>query len=195
MKRIMTGFTMLLSCLMLIAGGCASNEVVKKEEAVVPVTVAPNKTAVSTPTKAANQQPQAAKQAPSMSDHSGEGKKTTAQIDQLKSALEKIYFDFDSYNLSEKSRASLVKNAELIKKVSAVKVQIEGNCDERGSAEYNLALGEKRAKVAVQYLVTLGIPAERLSVISFGKEKAADLGHNEAAWAKNRRDEFAVLLK
>jgi peptidoglycan-associated lipoprotein len=83
----------------------------------------------------------------------------------------------------------------MIKKDSAAKVRIEGNCDERGSDEYNLALGEKRAKAAMEYLVTLGIPAERLSVISYGKEKPADPGHDEAAWAKNRRDEFVVLSK
>jgi peptidoglycan-associated lipoprotein len=79
-------------------------------------------------------------------------------------------------------------------KNNSLKVQIEGNCDERGSDEYNLALGEKRAKSAMKYLETLGVPAERLSVISYGKEKPADPGHDEAAWAKNRRDEF-VLIK
>ncbi len=109
--------------------------------------------------------------------------------------MAKIYFDFDSYNLSGAARSDLVKNAKLLKKDSVGKVRIEGNCDERGSDEYNLALGEKRANVAMRYLVTLGIPAERLSVISYGKEKPADPGHDEAAWARNRRDEFAVESK
>jgi peptidoglycan-associated lipoprotein len=72
-------------------------------------------------------------------------------------------------------------------------VQIQGNCDERGSDEYNLALGERRAKVAMDYLATLGVPAERLSIISYGKEKPVDPGHDEAAWAKNRRDDFAII--
>lgn len=195
MKKLIANFSLFLSCTVLIAGGCASNEVVKKDESIAPVSTAPAKAVVNTPVKPTVKQTQAPKSASSESDHAGDVKKSSAQIEQLKSALEKIYFDFDSYKLSEKSRASLVKNAELLKKASAVNIQIEGNCDERGSAEYNLALGEKRAKVAVQYLVTLGIPSERLSIISYGKEKAADLGHDEVAWAKNRRDEFAVLLK
>ncbi|HYS43726.1 MAG TPA: OmpA family protein, partial [Geobacteraceae bacterium] len=89
---------------------------------------------------------------------------------------------------------ALNKNAEyLLKKSVSLKIQIEGHCDERGSDEYNLALGEKRAKAALNYLVTLGVPAARLSFISYGKEKPADPGHDDAAWAKNRRDEFAIV--
>ena len=79
-----------------------------------------------------------------------------------------------------------------MKKNSALKVRIEGHCDERGSDEYNLALGERRAKAAMNYLVTLGIADKRLSVISYGKEKPVDPGHDEAAWAKNRRAEFVI---
>jgi len=120
---------------------------------------------------------------------------TAGQYEQMKSELNKIYFDFDSFKLSEPDRSSLAKNADLLKKDSTEKVRIEGNCDERGSDEYNLALGEKRANAAMQYLVTLGIPADRLSVISYGKEKPADPGHDEAAWAKNRRDDFVVISK
>ena len=75
----------------------------------------------------------------------------------------------------------------------SVKVRIEGNCDERGSAEYNLALGERRAKAAQKYLVTMGVKPERLSVISYGKEKPAVQGSDESAWAKNRRDEFVIV--
>ena len=84
---------------------------------------------------------------------------------------------------------------EIIKKERADKVRIAGNCDERGSDEYNLALGEKRAKAAMEYLVTMGIPSERLSFISYGKEKPVDAGHNETAWTMNRRDDFTVVSK
>jgi peptidoglycan-associated lipoprotein len=113
----------------------------------------------------------------------------------LNGALEKIYFDFDATTLSEQARTSLANNAERLRKNSTVTVRIEGHCDERGSDEYNLALGEKRAKTAMHYLVTMGIPAKRLSVLSYGKEKPADSGHDEAAWSKNRRDEFVVMSK
>lgn len=75
---------------------------------------------------------------------------------------------------------------------AGVAIRIEGHCDARGSDEYNLTLGENRARAAMRYLVTMGVPAERLSVVSYGKEKPADTGTNEAAWAKNRRDEFIL---
>jgi len=120
---------------------------------------------------------------------------TSAKHAKLNSALENIYFDYDATTLSEQARASLANNAEILRKHSTATVRIEGHCDERGSDEYNLALGEQRAKTALHYLVTMGIPAKRLSVISYGKEKPADSGHDEAAWSKNRRDEFVVTSK
>lgn len=110
----------------------------------------------------------------------------------LQSSLEKIYFDFDSANLSETARSTLNKNAQLLLKKPAVKIRIEGNCDERGSAEYNLALGERRAKSVQQYLITLGVKGDRITTISFGKEKPAVQGNDEAAWSKNRRAEFVI---
>ena len=182
---------MVLSCVMLMASGCAKNEMVKKDEGIAPVATTPVKAPVKT--EAVKEQP--VKQAKVAESNMGDVQKNAGQIEGLKSALNKIYFDFDSYKLSEPARSNLVKYAELIRKDSAEKVSIEGNCDERGSDEYNLALGEKRAKAAMQYLVTLGIPAERLSVISYGKEKPADPGHDDAAWAKNRRDEFVVTSR
>ena len=80
----------------------------------------------------------------------------------------------------------------MLKSKLTAKIKIEGHCDERGSAEYNLALGERRAKSAMQYLITLGVSPERLSVISYGKEKPAVQGNNEEAWTKNRRAEFLI---
>jgi peptidoglycan-associated lipoprotein len=192
MNKQTAGVLLLLgSCVLLTAGGCAKNEMVKKDEGLSPVASAPAKAPVKT--EVVKDLP--VKQAKVAESNMGEIQKNAGQIDELKSALAKIYFDFDSYNLSGTARSDLVKNAKLLKKDSVGKVRIEGNCDERGSDEYNLALGEKRANVAMRYLVTLGIPAERLSVISYGKEKPADPGHDEAAWARNRRDEFAVESK
>ncbi|MDR3581279.1 MAG: peptidoglycan-associated lipoprotein Pal [Oryzomonas sp.] len=115
--------------------------------------------------------------------------------EQLTSALEKIYFAFDSFGLSDDARKTLTENAGYLRKSVAAKLRIEGNCDERGSAEYNIALGEKRAEAAEKYLVTMGIPADRLATVSYGKEKPADPGHDESAWAKNRRDDFTILTK
>ncbi|MFN8791728.1 MAG: peptidoglycan-associated lipoprotein Pal [Bdellovibrionales bacterium] len=104
--------------------------------------------------------------------------------------LATVYFDFDKSNLSEESRNTLKSNAEWMKKNKNVRVQIEGHTDSRGSIEYNLALGERRANAVVSYMKSLGIPANRMSVISYGEEKPIMSGENENAWAKNRRGNF-----
>jgi peptidoglycan-associated lipoprotein len=107
-------------------------------------------------------------------------------------ALQSVYFGFDSYVLSAEARDTLKNNAAVINTMTST-IQVQGHCDERGSAEYNLALGEKRAKAAMKYLKTLGVPGDRLTFISFGKEKPLDPGHNEAAWAKNRRADLVEM--
>ena len=108
-------------------------------------------------------------------------------------SLEPIFFDFDKSNITPDAKAILDKNAEWISKNPTAKIRIEGNCDERGTNEYNMALGERRANSAKQYLVTLGIAADRPSTVSYGEEKPLDPGHDEAAWTKNRRDDFKVI--
>jgi peptidoglycan-associated lipoprotein len=110
----------------------------------------------------------------------------------LQKAFEKIYFDFDSSTLSGNARKSLAMNFAVLMQNPLPRIRVEGNCDERGSDEYNLALGERRAQAAVRYLTTLGVPADRFSIISYGKEKPTVPGHDETALAKNRRDEFVI---
>jgi peptidoglycan-associated lipoprotein len=107
--------------------------------------------------------------------------------------LQRIFFDFDQYVLTPEARDILADNAAYIKANPGIKVRIEGHCDERGSDEYNLALGERRAQAAQKYLVSLGIDPNRLDIISYGEEKPLDSGNDEAAWAKNRRAEFVVV--
>lgn len=106
--------------------------------------------------------------------------------------LEPVYFAFDDYSISEEAKGILKADAEWLAKNPQVRVQIEGHCDDRGSPEYNLALGEKRAKSAKNYLIQLGTDPGRLSTISYGKERPADPGHTDEAWAKNRRAELIV---
>ncbi len=101
-----------------------------------------------------------------------------------------IYFDFDRSDLRPDAREGLQANASYLKGNSGVSVTIEGNCDERGSNEYNLALGKRRAEAAYKYLVDLGVESSRMTTVSYGEEKPAVEGHNELAWAKNRRDDF-----
>jgi peptidoglycan-associated lipoprotein len=104
-----------------------------------------------------------------------------------------IYFDYDKYNLKPEAQEILKKGAPAYLKYRDYKLVVEGHCDERGTAEYNLALGEKRATEAAKYLFDLGIEKERIKTISYGKEMPLDKGHDEAAWAKNRRAHFVIF--
>jgi len=109
--------------------------------------------------------------------------------------LKDVYFDFDKYDIRREDEATLKGNAAFLKNNPKMKVQIEGHCDERGTVEYNLALGERRANNTKKYLVSLGVASDRISAISYGKERPLDNGHNEEAWAKNRRAHIVVLSK
>jgi len=107
-----------------------------------------------------------------------------------KIGADRIYFAFDKSDLTDESRQVLTEKADLLKKFKALNLLIEGHCDERGTNEYNMALGERRARAAYDYLSMLGVEAGRLSIISYGEEQPAVPGANEEAWAKNRRCEF-----
>ncbi|PIV20441.1 MAG: peptidoglycan-associated lipoprotein [Deltaproteobacteria bacterium CG_4_8_14_3_um_filter_45_9] len=109
--------------------------------------------------------------------------------------LKDIHFDFDKYDIRREDEGILKENAAWLKKNPKMKIQIEGHCDEKGTVEYNLALGERRANNTKKYLVSLGIASDRISMISYGKERPLDPGHNEDAWAKNRRAHIVVLSK
>jgi len=106
-----------------------------------------------------------------------------------------VYFDFDKYSLRGDAKTALDNNYSLLNEYATAVIKIEGHCDERGTVEYNLSLGEKRAKATMDYLIGLGIDPGRISIISFGKERPADQGHTEAAWSKNRRCEFRVITQ
>ena len=106
--------------------------------------------------------------------------------------LKEVYFAYDSFDLRPDARATLKTNADWLKANSSARVEIEGHCDERGTNEYNLALGAKRAQAAKDYLISLGIPAARLSTISYGEELQVCKEQTEDCWQKNRRDRFVV---
>jgi len=202
MRKNIVGCIVVLSLGALVSGGCAKKDMVKAEEPMPAVQAAP---------PAASELPRStqrdeAKPAPletvpmaetPTADTSAVKQESPQQAGMqaadLQSGLQKIYFNFDSADLSAESRSALSKNAEMLAKEPSLKVSIEGNCDERGSDDYNMALGERRAQAARNYLVNLGVQPERLSVISYGEEKPVDQGHDEAAWAKNRRDEFVIV--
>ena len=108
--------------------------------------------------------------------------------------FETVYFDFDSYEIRSDARPALRENADAIGQGAAgsSRITIEGHCDERGSSEYNLALGERRANAVKRYLVDLGVPSSRLHTVSFGEDRPAVTGHDESAWRYNRRAEFSM---
>lgn len=107
--------------------------------------------------------------------------------------FETVYFGLDESSLTSEARAVLAGHAEVLKANPGISLMVEGHCDERGTIEYNLALGQRRAAAVKQYLVNYGIPAGRIFTISYGKERPADPGHDEAAWAKNRRAGFEIM--
>ena len=109
--------------------------------------------------------------------------------------LAEIHFEYDKADLREGDRAVLSKNADVLKRLDFLKVTIEGHCDERGTVEYNLALGERRAKAAFDYVVSLGVPADRLKTVSYGKEVQVCNESNEGCWQRNRRAKFTVTGK
>lgn len=109
------------------------------------------------------------------------------------SALQTIHFDFDRSFIRDDSKTTLRQNAEWLKTHSDVVIQIEGHCDERGTNQYNLALGQRRADSTKNYLVSLGINGDRILTITYGEEKPVDPANNETAWSKNRRAEFVTV--
>lgn len=120
--------------------------------------------------------------------------KSLDEINQAK-PLGMIHFDYDKAVIRDDAKPVLEANAAWLNRFKTVKILIEGHCDERGTEEYNLALGERRAKAAQDYLIMLGISPDRMRIISYGKSQPLDPGHNEAAWAQNRRDQFLVIEK
>jgi peptidoglycan-associated lipoprotein len=119
--------------------------------------------------------------------------KALQEREAVKFELDPIYFDFDKSSIKEEYRPILEKTAAFLKDNTTLHISIEGNCDERGSPEYNLALGERRADSASRFLVSLGISPDRIEVISYGEERPLALGHSEKAWAQNRRDDFVII--
>jgi peptidoglycan-associated lipoprotein len=162
---------------LLLLMGCSTNPTPKPQEATV------------------KPQQQAVVSKPAEETVSSSGSSLEAHIEGKSPAsgpLKDIYFDFDQYDLSAEARDTLKTHAGWLKDKPSAEVQIEGHCDERGTGEYNLALGAKRAQVAKDYLVTLGVSAGRITTISYGKELPVCTEHTEDCWRRNRHDRFVV---
>ncbi|OFW09699.1 MAG: peptidoglycan-associated lipoprotein [Acidobacteria bacterium RIFCSPLOWO2_02_FULL_67_36] len=186
--------TSVIALLILIsaAGACA------KKKPPVARPVAPPPATAATPTRPpAPPQPVAEPQPVPAEPVPAEDTLASKDIDEINrnSPFQPVFFGYDQAEVDEPGQQALNVNAELMKKYGTWIVTIEGHCDERGTAEYNLALGERRALAARNYLVALGIPADRLRTVSYGKEFPFDPGHDESAWSKNRRAHFVVTSK
>lgn len=185
------GFWTVLVFGALLSAGCANKEVVKSDELVAPAAA----NAAPAPEQAAPVQAEAKPAAEAVPTSPQVKPEQAAKQAASESALslETVYFDFDKAVLKPEALTALEKNFTVLKEKGDIKVRIEGNCDERGSDEYNLALGDRRARSAKNFLVKRGIAAERMETVSYGKEHPVDQGHNEEAWSKNRRDDFVII--
>ncbi len=121
-----------------------------------------------------------------------ENQLVSQKLKELQSKIKDIHFDFDKSDIRDDAKATMKVLAGILSKNQGVKVAIEGNCDERGTEEYNIALGDKRADAAKQYLMSLGIPAARISTVSYGKDKPICTDGTEKCWNENRRDHFVL---
>ena len=187
-KLTITRLVVMLFALTLLAAGCAKTPVA-------------NETMTEQPAQVEVQQQQPAgvveqnitDSSSTMTDSSANAAAAAMAAEQAAaSGLQRIHFDFDQYVLTEEAKAILVNNAGLLRAAPGVKIVVEGHCDERGSDEYNLALGEKRALATKDFLVSLGVAADRISTISYGEEMPLNPAHTKEAWAENRRAEFKV---
>lgn len=178
--------SMLMAVMFLAACGPATNP-------PPPKWTAQNQNAASGTAQAATQKTPRETMRESSSDSSLDAlRKGQSSATPASSPLKDVYFGFDSSDLQPDARATLKGNAAWLKANPAARVQIEGHCDERGTQEYNLALGAKRAQSAKDYLVSLGIATGRLSVISYGEEVPVCTEHTESCWQKNRRARFVI---
>ena len=186
-----------LLVLALVAVGCAKKEVVRSNEeagkpAEAAAPAAKPETIVSEPIKPEEPKPQETAAAAGTKTAMAEAAAGVAATEEKSSLFADIHFDYDKSFIREDAKPALAKVSDYLKKNSGAKVQIEGHCDERGTAEYNMALGARRAESAKKYLLSLGVKGGALSTVSYGKEKPLDPGHTEDAWAKNRRGHFVL---
>ncbi len=126
---------------------------------------------------------------------SKKGQYSGSTYEALKAAFlgDHVYFDFDRYNIRPDGAAIIQAKAAFMTQYPAIKTEIQGHCDERGTEVYNMALGDRRARATYNYITSLGIDGSRLTTVSYGKERPLDRGHDEAAWARNRRAQFVII--
>jgi len=196
MKKTPQLILVAVAALSIIGAGCAKKKVAK----TTPPAPQPAAQAATTPAPAANHYTPAPQQAAAAEpSRRYPDAATRARIDELLARIEDAYFDYNQHTLRPDAVKALQADSselrDIIVQYPNYKLKIEGNCDERGSEEYNLALGDARAKSAKDYLVSVGIPSDQLSVISYGKDKPVCDEHDETCWQKNRRIHIVAEAK
>ena len=183
---------LVVAIVFLLIGGCAPSATTKSEATPSASSAAAGTEGVGTQRQGEGQRGGARESTvpPGSLDALRQGKSASTPAS---SPLQDIFFEFDRYDLRSDARDELRKNADWLKNNPSARIEIEGHCDERGTNEYNLALGAKRAQSAKDYLVTLGISAERLSTISYGEEIPVCKEQNENCWRRNRRARFVII--
>ncbi len=202
-KLFLAIILVLISLAFSLPAGCAKKEIVKEEAAMEKqAPVQPQETGKEkaleeqlVKEKEAKEKALAEMEAKEKAEKEAMAEEAAAKAEKEASQFADIHFAFDRYDLRPDEREILDMHAKWLTQHTEYVVLIEGNCDERGTVEYNLALGNRRANSAMKYLVDLGIDEKRIRTISYGKECPLDSGHNEEAWAKNRRDHFDVKIK
>jgi peptidoglycan-associated lipoprotein len=191
MHNIMKCSIAILVLLTIVAGGCGK----KKAPVTRPAPVPPP--TVSAPPAPARPAQRVEETLPIPPEPLSEDAIANRSLDDLNrdSPFKPAFFALDSSDLDDTGRAVVTANADILKKYRTWVITIEGHCDERGTAEYNLALGERRAMAVKTYLVSLGIAPDRLRTVSYGKEFPFNPGHDETAWASNRRAHFVITAK
>jgi peptidoglycan-associated lipoprotein len=182
----------LLILMLVLVGACAKKPPALGPQPAPPATAAPAPVSPPAP-PAPPQRVEESVPVPGITED-GISNRTLEDLNR-NSPLQPAYFGLDSSELDDAGRAVVASNAEVLKKYPTWMVTIEGHCDERGTAEYNLALGERRAVAVKTYLVALGVSPDRLRTVSYGKEFPFDAAHTETAWSKNRRGHFVITSK
>ncbi len=177
-----------LAMMMVFAFGCAKKQAVKSTDTAAGVGAPDQGKVTSEGIVSEKLRPEAGPQVAS----AAEAAAGVSATEEKSSLFQDIHFDFDKSVIRDDAKPVLAGVSAHMKKSRGAKLVIEGHCDERGTAEYNMALGDRRADSARKYLISLGVPSGTLSTVSFGKEKPLDQGHNDEAWAKNRRAHFVL---
>jgi peptidoglycan-associated lipoprotein len=196
MKRVLSVITVVF--VVAVAGACKKDPAAVPAPAPAPFPGSPTGGGSSTPPSVVSNVPPPAATVPvDQPIVSGNDPIASASIETINrdSPLQAVFFAYDSDTLDEKAKAAMANNAQVLRKYPTWIVTIEGHCDERGTTEYNLALGDRRAQAVKNYMVSLGISADRFRTVSYGNEFPFAPGHDESAWSLNRRAHFMLMAK